>query len=422
MTAPTSSDQDLARQRVKAGLRRWFLTPPRQHGEVDYGRRVSNLELFYDLVFVVIIGRATHHLATHLDGGGVVDFVVLFSLIWLSWFNGTVWHELHGRQDGRSRLNIFCQMGVLAVLAVFTADAATDSGPAFARTLAVLYGGLTWQWFRVQQVDEDPQYRPRTRAFIAGMVLTTTAFVASSFVEDADVRMTIWGVVVVLWVIGGFVFNSADRTAGFGDGVTESLVERFGLFTIIVLGEVIIGVVGGMSDAANHDTATIAVGVLGLMIGMGIWWSYFDLLGERLPSRRGIRLGGWMSLHLPISTAIAASGAAITNLVEHAHDARAPESASILLGASLAIVLVSIWLATFAIPDELIPSGLRSHFGPTLLGAAAVILITSMINPSPLILLISINIALFIQWFWLFVVYLAKGAKLPNAPSEELAR
>ncbi len=74
------------------------------------------------------------------------------------------------------------------------------------------------------------------------------------------------------------------------------------------------------------------------------------------------------------------------------------------------------------IPDELIPSGLRSHFGPTLLGAAAVVLITSMINPSPLILLISINIALFIQWFWLFVVYLAKGAKLPNAPSEELAR
>jgi low temperature requirement protein LtrA len=46
-----------------AGLRRWFLRPPRPHGEVIEDRTVSFLELFYDLVYVVLIGQVAHTLA-----------------------------------------------------------------------------------------------------------------------------------------------------------------------------------------------------------------------------------------------------------------------------------------------------------------------------------------------------------------------
>ena len=109
--------------RVLAGLSVWFRTPPRRHGEVWYEREVSFLELFYDLVYVVLIGRTTHHLAVHVDGRGVAEFAVVFGLIWLAWFNGTLWHELHGREDGRSRNYIFLQMGLLALLAVFAGEA-----------------------------------------------------------------------------------------------------------------------------------------------------------------------------------------------------------------------------------------------------------------------------------------------------------
>ena len=71
----------------------------------------------------MLIGRATHHLAVHVDGAGVAEFAVVFGLIWLAWFNGTFWHELHGREDGRSRNYIFLQMGLLALLAVFAGEA-----------------------------------------------------------------------------------------------------------------------------------------------------------------------------------------------------------------------------------------------------------------------------------------------------------
>ena len=71
---------------------------------------------------------------------------------------------------------------------------------------------------------------------------------------------------------------------------TDSLVERFGLFTIIVLGEVILGVVTGLS-AAGADALTIATGSLAMVIGFGFWWIYFDLVGRRLPAQRRARSG-----------------------------------------------------------------------------------------------------------------------------------
>src|SRR5262245_3261834 len=85
-----------SRQRIRYGLTTWFRTPPRRHGEVAATREVSFLELFYDLVYVVLIGHTAHHLAGHVSGRAIVEFAVVFGLIWLAWFNGTFWHELHG--------------------------------------------------------------------------------------------------------------------------------------------------------------------------------------------------------------------------------------------------------------------------------------------------------------------------------------
>jgi hypothetical protein len=83
----------------------------RPHGEVIEDRTVSFLELFYDLVYVVLVGQLAHTLAEDVSWSGVLDFVVVFGLIWIGWFNGAQFHELHGREDGRNRSFIFLQMG-----------------------------------------------------------------------------------------------------------------------------------------------------------------------------------------------------------------------------------------------------------------------------------------------------------------------
>ena len=123
---------------VKHRLGAWFGEGPRRHGEPLVGRRSAIIELFYDLVFVVLVGQAAHTLAAHPGWRGIAEFGAVFGLVWIAWINGTLYHELHGREDGRSRLYMFAQMGVLAVLAVFTGYAGTVDGTAFALTYSVL--------------------------------------------------------------------------------------------------------------------------------------------------------------------------------------------------------------------------------------------------------------------------------------------
>ena len=406
------SDQSIEpttpRDRVRTGMRRWFRTPPRQHGEVDYGREVSFLELFYDLVYVVVIGQAAHHLAEHVGWQGVADFAIVFGLIFFVWFNGTLWHELHGREDGRSRLYIFGQMGLITLLAVFAGDATGDDGPAFALVYTAVFLLLTWQWYVVHRTDEDPRYRPTTTRYVGGMLLSVAAMAASAFVGES-VRFWIWVALVVGWSIVGVVLPTTSRTEGYGDAVSASLVERFGLVTIIVLGEVVIGVVAGIGDVADRDAMTIAVGILGLGIGMGIWWNYFDLLGRRVPTQGGGRLAGWMSAHLPMTMAIAAAGAAMVSLVEHAGDGRTPAATAWLLGASVAVVLAGIALASRALSTDEFPDGMARHIVPTFTVAAVLVLAVAALRPAPVVLVVGIDVVLLLTWLWLFVVFLARG-------------
>ena len=115
-------------------------------------------------------------------------------------------------------------------------------------------------------------------------------------------------------------------------------MARFETFTIIVLGEVVLGVVAGLVSA-ERDGLTIAVGLLALCIGFGFWCIYFDLVGRRLP-RNGPALTSWVLSHFPIALSIAAAGAALVSLIGHAHDARAPAETAWLLSAVQADGLV----------------------------------------------------------------------------------
>jgi len=93
----------------------WFWRPPRPHGETIGDRRVSPLELLYDLVYVAVISQAGLDVAEHVSLIRLADFAVVFSLTWIAWTNGSLYLELHGRSDGRTRVYVFLQMGILAV-------------------------------------------------------------------------------------------------------------------------------------------------------------------------------------------------------------------------------------------------------------------------------------------------------------------
>ena len=95
----------------------------------------------------MVVAQAARHLAEHVTWRGAAEFAVVFGLIWIAWINGTFYHDLHGRGDGRTRTFVFMQMAILALLAVFTVDATGEDGTAFAVVYTAFLVVLTWLWY-----------------------------------------------------------------------------------------------------------------------------------------------------------------------------------------------------------------------------------------------------------------------------------
>ena len=396
-----------------AGLRRWFLQPPRPHGEVIEDRTVSFLELFYDLVYVVLVGQIAHTLAEDVSWSGVVDFAVVFGLIWIGWFNGAQFHELHGREDGRNRSFIFVQMGILTVLAVFTGHAASTDGEPFALTYAILLAVLFWQWASVYRTDA-PEYRPGVFRYLAGLVVSIGALLVSSGMEDTG-RVAVWAAVVVgsIALVVFYVLRTSDESLGIW--ATASMAERYGLFIIIVLGEVVVGVVDGLGAVEDLDFRTVATGVLGLSIAFGFWWTYFDFVGRRLPRQDGGSLVLWLYSQLPIALAVAAAGAGMVSLVEHAADARTPEPSGWLLAGSVSALLVAMVATIVSLADYQRLAALYRPLAVALLLGAVAALAIGFARPAPWLLATLLNLILIAIWSLAFALTVRTRQEVPEA-------
>src|SRR5262245_6028464 len=184
-------------------LRQWLWSPPRAHGEVIANRTVSSLELFYDLVYVAVIGQAAHHLAGHVTARGFLEFTVVFGLIWAAWVNGSLYLELHGREDGRTLSAVFLQLGVLLLLAVFTVDAAGGCGTALALVYVALLAVMTWLWYSVRRQDRlgHPEFLAPAGRYVFGMAVAVPLIVTSAFLPDGP-RLVVWAGFCVAWLVG----------------------------------------------------------------------------------------------------------------------------------------------------------------------------------------------------------------------------
>ncbi len=383
-------------------FRSWFWRPPRAHGEIEAERRVSFLELFYDLVYVVVIAQAAHTLAGSVSVRGYLEFLVVFAVVWVAWANGTLYYELHGREDGRTRTYVFVQMAILALLAVFTGGAAADpgSGTAFAVVLLAFLVVMTWLWYTVRRQDR-PEFMAITARYLVAM-LASIVVIAVSAVLPTDARLMVWAGFSAGWLLLMLLFGwSARRGSVTGIVPTDAMVERFDLLVIIVLGEVVTGVVNGVAGA-EHDPATLATGCLALLVGFGLWWIFFDVGGRRLPRRDGLAVNVWMEAHLPIAAAIVGAGAAMVGLIEHAHEPLTPAATAWLLAGSVALLLVALGGMTRTLADYPRHAVVYRPLALVMVGAAGMALVVGWLRPAGWLL--ALLLAALLAAVWIFAV------------------
>jgi low temperature requirement protein LtrA len=253
---------------------------------------------------------------------------------------------------------------------------------------------MTWLWQSVRAQD-TPEFLDVTRRYVLVMIASTVIAIISAFMP-ADIRLAVWAIYSILFI--GF-FAALGFTETFGRGVvpTHSMAERYGLFTIIVLGEVILGVVDGLSHG-ERDALSIVTGMLALGIGLGFWWVYFDIIGNRVPRHTSRAVVGWTLLHLPITLSIAAAGAAMVSLIEHAHDAQTPVSTAWLISGAVALAMLSTIAAAWALELFGRLKGVFRRIAVAISVASAAALAVGYLAPAPWLLAAGLGVILLVTW------------------------
>ncbi|WP_328296796.1 low temperature requirement protein A [Streptomyces sp. NBC_00435] len=312
-------------------------TAPQAGAQPHGGRHADWLELFFDLVFVALAAQLSHQL--HGDPG-LRDFAVFLALYfppWWLWINITVSANLFVDTGPRRRLLMLCAMLCLAVMAAAVPGAGGDRSSVYALGYAgtrLVLLGLWWPSTRLPGPGRVPRWRPLSYCLASGLLWAVSAAVPAPW------QYVMWAVLIA----GEMALLLTSRGGGVPHRLdTGHLVERVGLFVIIVLGESVIALV----TSADHVWTLRAgsVGVLGFVLLAALWWSYFDfgatsaeLMFEAADDRESYLLardvGGF--LHFFVTASVLSMAGGLATAVEDSGHARLPAGALWALAGGLA--------------------------------------------------------------------------------------
>lgn len=331
----------------RAARRRIWQPPVRIQERRSQEHSVQFLELFYDLVFVVLVAQLAHRLSEHPSWSGFGWFGLLLFAVWTSWLNGSYYHDAHGTDDLSIRILTFSLMITVAVMAVFAGDIPGEGASGFALAYAANSALLAAMWFRAGYHDVD--HRPNSTPGVVAYAIATGLFVVSAFTAEPAIYW-IWAVALIIETLGA-VPAIRNWRPNVPTAATPSLIERFGLFIIIVLGEAVAGAINGMVGHQPVTSSVVTIGVVGMLVAIGLWWLYFDLVSHRTPRARAQFVWGY--LHFPLVLGIAASGAAILATIEQVGEPLSNVVRWLLFGSiSLAMVTIVAIAATLVAQPE----------------------------------------------------------------------
>ncbi|MEV7012563.1 low temperature requirement protein A [Streptosporangium sp. NPDC051022] len=310
---------------------------------IDEPHRVSSqLELLFDLTFVVAVAAVTAQLAHGIADGhgltGLVPFLQVFFAIWWAWMNFTWFASSYDTDDVAYRLLTMLQMAGVLVLAAGVPAAAEHSAYGIVTLgYVIMRIGLVAQWLRA--AFEDPAGRRTALRYAVGVAVVQMGWILRFLLVETGVLPPSSGLpfFVFLVVAELAVPRWAERVRAT-NWHPHHIAERYGLFTIILLGESVLAASRGVEGALEADEirgAFVVIAVCGLVLLFALWWLYFLMqAGEGLSDRRH-RSYLWGYGHYGIFAALAALGAGLEVAVEQSgHDVVASPAA---LGYAVAI-------------------------------------------------------------------------------------
>jgi len=333
-------------------MKKTWWQPPARFEDRQNERRISWLELFYDLVYVACIGQVTSHIAAHPDGHHIGYAALFFVFIYWSWINGTQYYELHGNDTVRTRWFFFLQMLAVGAVAISAPAAFQGNGFAFTVSFLVIQGVVIYLLASVSFYDRSHIRLSAPFLFCYGAAFAIL-FISLFCPPPAVLPLYLLAIVINMAapVLSARYFSKALASRGQQFSASPALIERFGQFTIIVLAESILSTVSGFSSVSVRTLLVWTVFGLSVCIAFLLWSLYFDMTNEQ-ELKRGYRsYQFFVFVHLVLLGALGVFGACLKNLAEH-FDMTVPVALSRIMVISPAVFLAAMCLIGRLIATE----------------------------------------------------------------------
>jgi low temperature requirement protein LtrA len=250
----------------------------------DYIRKATWLELFYDLVFVVAIAKAVHTLGHahhgHLGADQYLYYVLLIIPLWWAWTGHTLFANRFDTDDVPQRLLTLAQMACVASMAVFIGSDIKANFLGFLLSYVTFRGLLVLMYWRIALTDKGEcnvdVARLLANAFTPGVLISL-----SSLLFSAPWKYLIFNLGIIIDIVMPLILHKKLMRMPVQ---AHHLPERYGLLTIILLGESVAILVATIAatppSLSAHGTA-----LAGFIWTAAIWWIYYENLEHRIYGR-----------------------------------------------------------------------------------------------------------------------------------------
>jgi low temperature requirement protein LtrA len=316
---------------------------PRLSAVLRQTERVTPLELFFDLVFVLAITQCTALMASEPTWTGMAKGLAVLALLWWAWAGYAWLTSVVDPEEGAVRLVMFAAMAAFLVVALAVPDAFGGTALLFACAYGAVRAAHIALFLLASR--DDPALRNSVVVGLGGSSALGVGLIGAAALTDGALQGALWAVALLLDFGGPFLFGAE----GWRLQPTH-FVERHALIFIIALGESIVAI--GVGAKAEVDAGVVVAAILGIAVAAAMWWLYFDVvalvaerrLAQATPGREQNELArdSYSYLHLPMVAGVVLLALGLKKTLADVGESLDVVIAAALLGGSALYLLAHV--------------------------------------------------------------------------------